>query len=292
MAKPKLLVTGASGCLGWYIGQAATTDWEVYGTYHHHPTIAPNCHPIALDLTDTAALNQCFSQLRPDAVIHAAALAQPNACQENPSLSYKINVLASFYIAIACADLNIPCVFTSSEQVFDGTQAPYREDDPRSPINLYGEHKALAEAGMLARHDQVAICRMPLMFGAVPHASSFIQPFIQRLRSGELLQAFTDEIRMPVSGWDAAQGLLIALKHHQGILHLGGKERLSRFAMAQILVEVLGIDAARIEPCLQADVKMAAPRPADLSMDSTIALSLGFEPQDFRSGLLAIRGEL
>jgi dTDP-4-dehydrorhamnose reductase len=291
MAKPKLLVTGASGCLGWYIGQAAT-DWEVYGTYHQHRTIAPNCRPIALDLTDTAALNQCFSQLRPDAVIHAAALAQPNACQENPSLSYKINVLASFYIAIACADLNIPCVFTSSEQVFDGTQAPYREDDPRSPINLYGEHKALAEAGMLARHDQVAICRMPLMFGAVPHASSFIQPFIQRLRSGELLQAFTDEIRMPVSGWDAAQGLLIALKHHQGILHLGGKERLSRFAMAQILVEVLGIDAARIEPCLQADVKMAAPRPADLSMDSTIALSLGFEPQDFRSGLLAIRGEL
>jgi dTDP-4-dehydrorhamnose reductase len=292
MAKPKLLVTGASGCLGWYIGQAATTDWEVYGTYHHHPTIAPNCHPIALDLTDTAALNQCFSQLRPDAVIHAAALAQPNACQENPSLSYKINVLASFYIAIACADLNIPCVFTSSEQVFDGTQAPYREDDPRSPINLYGEHKALAEAGMLARHDQVAICRMPLMFGAVPHASSFIQPFIQRLRSGELLQAFTDEIRMPVSGWDAAQGLLIALKHHQGILHLGGKERLSRFAMAQILVEVLGIDAARIEPCLQADVKMAAPRPADLSMDSTIAVGLGFDPQDFRSGLLAIRDRL
>jgi dTDP-4-dehydrorhamnose reductase len=292
MPHPKLLITGASGFLGWYIGQAAAPDWEVYGTYHHHPTIAPNCHPIALDLTDTAALNECFAQLRPAAVIHATALAQPNACQENPSLSYKINVLASFYIAIACADLNIPCVFTSSEQVFDGTQAPYREDDPRSPINLYGEHKALAEAGMLARHDQVAICRMPLMFGAVPHASSFIQPFIQRLRSGELLQAFTDEIRMPVSGWDAAQGLLIALKHHQGILHLGGKERLSRFAMAQILVEVLGIDAARIEPCLQADVKMAAPRPADLSMDSTIALSLGFEPQDFRSGLLAIRGEL
>jgi dTDP-4-dehydrorhamnose reductase len=288
---PKLLITGASGFLGWYIGQAAT-DWEVYGTYHHQRHIAPNCHPIALDLTDTAALQECFAQMRPDAVIHAAALSQPNACQEDPTRSYKINVLASFHIAIACADLGIPCVFTSSEQVFDGTQAPYREDDPRSPINRYGEHKALAEAGMLARHDQMAICRMPLMFGAVPHADSFIQPFIQRLKSGASLQAFTDEIRMPLSGWDAAQGLLIALKQHRGILHLGGKESLSRFAMAQTLVEVLGIEQAAIEPCRQADVKMAAPRPADLSMDSTIALSLGFEPQDFRSGLGMIRDDL
>jgi dTDP-4-dehydrorhamnose reductase len=288
---PKLLLTGASGFLGWYIGQAATA-WETYGTYQKHPTIAPNLRPIALDLTDTAALQECFAQLRPDAVIHAAALSQPNTCQENPNLSYKINVLASFYIAIECQQLGIPCVFTSSEQVFDGTQAPYRESDPPNPINRYGEHKALAEAGMLARHDQVVVCRLPLMFGAVPHADSFIQPFIQRLKSGERLQAFTDEMRMPLSGWDAAQGLLIALKQHRGILHLGGKESLSRFVMAQTLVEVLGIASARIEPCRQSDVKMAAPRPPDLSMDSTIALSLGFNPQDFRSGLLAIRGML
>ncbi len=291
-ARPKLLVTGASGFLGWYISQAAGHDWEVYGTYQKRPTIAPNCHPIALDLTDTAALQECFAQLRPDAVIHTAALSQPNTCQAHPTLSYSINVLASFYIAIACAKLAIPCVFTSSEQVFDGSQAPYREGDPPNPINRYGEHKALAESGMLARHDQVAVCRMPLMFGAVPHADSFIQPFIQRLRSGQLLQAFTDEIRMPLSGWDAAQGLLLALGNHRGILHLGGKESLSRYDMAQTLVEVLGIAAARIEPCRQADVKMAAPRPADLSMDSAIARNLGFNPGDFRSGLGVIRDRL
>ncbi len=298
--QPKLLVTGASGLLGWYLSQAASNDWEVYGTYHQQPIVAPDCRPmtagwpkaIALDLTDTTALQECFAQLRPDAVIHTAALSQPNACQEHPTLSYKINVLASFHIAIECQKLGIPCVFTSSEQVFDGSQAPYREGDPPNPINRYGEHKALAESGMLARHDQMAVCRMPLMFGVVPHADSFIQPFIQRLRSGQLLQAFTDEIRMPLSGWDAAQGLLLALGKHRGILHLGGKERLSRYDMAKTLVEVLGIESALIEPCLQADVKMAAPRPADLSMDCTIAHNLGFDPGDFRSGLWVIRDRL
>jgi dTDP-4-dehydrorhamnose reductase len=219
-------------------------------------------------------------------------LSQPNACEENPDLSYRLNVLASWQIAAACAKLGIPCVFTSSEQVFDGTQGPYREADPVSPINLYGEHKAMAEVGMRERYDRVAVCRMPLMFGATPQAPSFIQPFIQRLRSGELLQAFSDEIRMPVSGWDAAAGLLLALDRHQGILHLGGKESLSRYEMAQILVDVLEIKQARIEPGKQADVKMAAPRPQNLSMDSTIAFQLGFNPQDFRSALISIRDRL
>ncbi len=288
----KLLLTGASGFLGWYLGQAAVNNWQVYGAYHQQP-IADNLHPIALDLTDEAAIRAGFAALRPDAVIHAAALSQPNACQENPDLSYRINVLASWQIAEACAKLGIPCVFTSSEQVFDGTQAPYREPDPIAPINLYGEHKAMAEVGMLERHDRVAVCRMPLMFGAAPQANSFIQPFIQQLRSGTLLQAFTDEIRTPVSGWDAADGLLLALQHgYQGILHLGGKESLSRFEMAQILIDVLGIAEAQIEPCRQADVKMAAPRPQNLTMDSTIAFNLGFNPQDFRSALVRIRDRL
>jgi dTDP-4-dehydrorhamnose reductase len=287
----KLLLTGASGFLGWYIGQAAMRDWQVYGVCYHHP-ISDKLHPIVLDLTSRPALRACFDQVRPDALIHAAALSQPNACQDNPDWSYQINVLASWRIAEECARLGIPCVFTSSEQVFDGTQAPYRETDPRSPLNVYGEHKAMAEVGMLERYDRVAVCRMPLMFGAAPQRPSFIQPFIQRLRSGILLQAFTDEMRMPLSGWDAAQGLLLALRRHQGIWHLGGKESLSRYAMAQILVDVLGIEQARIEPCKQADGPMSAPRPPDLSMDSTIAFELGFNPQDFRSGLMQIRDQL
>jgi dTDP-4-dehydrorhamnose reductase len=62
--------------------------------------------------------------------------------------------------------------------------------------------------------------------------------------------------------------------------------------MAQILVDVLGIEQARIEPCQQADVPMSAPRPPNLSMDSTIAFKLGFNPQDFRSALMQIRDRL
>jgi dTDP-4-dehydrorhamnose reductase len=281
----KLLITGASGFLGWHVCQIAQTHWQVHGTYHRNPVAIPGIQMHGIDLTDDRALRTFLQGLNPDAIIHTAALSQPNACQEQPHLSHSLNVQATWTIADHCAAAQIPYVFTSSEQVFDGNHSPYRERDRPNPLNRYGEHKLAAEMGLLDRYPAATVCRMPLMYGVSPTAPSFIQPFIQRLQSGELLQAFTDEIRTPVSGFDAAQGLLIALEKVQGIVHLGGQERLSRYEMAQTLIEVLQIENAQIRPCLQADVQMSAPRPKDLSMDSAIAYHLGFHPHHFREVL-------
>jgi dTDP-4-dehydrorhamnose reductase len=281
----KLLITGASGFLGWHVCQIAQTDWQVHGTYHSHPAVIPGVEMHGIDLTDDRSFRTFLQTLNPDAIIHTAALSQPNICQEQPQLSHSLNVQATWTIADHCAAAQIPYVFTSSEQVFDGDHSPYCESDRPNPLNLYGEHKFAAEVGIQERYPAAAVCRMPLMYGVSPTAPSFIQPFIRRLRSGELLQAFTDEIRTPVSGFDAAQGLLIALEKVQGIIHLGGQERLSRYEIAKTLIEVLQIENAQIQPCLQAEVRMSAPRPKDLSMDSAIAYRLGFQPQHFRAVL-------
>jgi dTDP-4-dehydrorhamnose reductase len=275
----KLLITGASGFLGWHLYQIAPEKWQVYGISHRQPIAASSIPSIALDLTDLSAVTTYVQTLQPDAVIHTAALSSPNACQENPTLSHAINVTASLHLAELCAAAQIPFVFTSSEQVFDGLNPPYREGDSVCPINLYGEQKVAAEVGILSRYPTAAICRMPLMYGVAPR-SSFIQPFIATLRSGGALNLFTDEIRNPVSGTVAAQGLLLAIeKQVRGYLHLGGKERLSRYEMGLLLVEILQIENAKINACKQADVKMSAPRPPDASLDSSVAFGLGYAPR-------------
>jgi dTDP-4-dehydrorhamnose reductase len=289
---PTLLVTGASGFLGWHLCQAAQSDWRVVGTYHTQAIALAGVELRRCDLTDALQLGQLFAQVQPDAVIHTAALSQPNACQQQPEVSYRVNVLATWAIAERCATLQIPLIFTSSEQVFDGTAAPYDEAALPRPLNLYGEHKLAAEQGLWQRHPRAVVCRMPLMFGCAPQAESFLQPFITRLQGGTL-QAFTDEIRTPVSAHDAAQGLLLALRQPHPLLHLGGGDRLSRYAIAQILLETLGISATfegrpRIQACLQAEVPMQAPRAQDLSLDSRRAMALGYAPQDFRSALAAL----
>ncbi|ARV58344.1 NAD(P)-dependent oxidoreductase [Nostocales cyanobacterium HT-58-2] len=282
----KLLITGASGFLGWHLCQLAQQEWQVYGTYFSHSLEIPGRKILKVNLTDFQELKQIFEAVQPAAVIHTAALSQPNFCQTHPDESHAINVIASCNIAGLCADYSIPCAFTSTDLVFDGLNAPYCETDPVCPVNIYGEQKVMAEEGMLERNPMTAICRMPLMFGMeTPTATSFIQVFIQTLKQGKELNLFIDEFRTPVSGKTAAKGLLLALEKVSGHIHLGGKERISRYDFGRLLVDIFQLPNSGLKSCQQKDVKMAAPRPSDVSLDSSKAFSLGYQPLSLREEL-------
>jgi dTDP-4-dehydrorhamnose reductase len=290
----KLLVTGASGFLGRYVCQLAQPEWEVYGTYAAHAIAIDNVILLKVDLTDYRALKQLFADLQPSAVIHTAAQSKPNFCQDYPDESYPINVTASLNLAGQASDRAISCVFTSTDLVFNGLNPPYRENDLVSPISVYGEQKVLAEQGMLERYPKTAICRMPLMFGiAFPPASSFMQPFLKTLREGKELSLFTDEIRTPVSGSTAASGLLLALeKNVAGLLHLGGKESISRYQFGLLMAEIWQFPQKNIKNCLQKDVTMSAPRSPNVSLDSSKAFALGYQPRSLREELETLKDEI
>lgn len=287
----KLLVTGASGFLGWNICQSAKREWEIFGTvFSHHVEIA-GVNIVKVDLTDFDALKKIFQEIHPDAVIHTAAKSEPNFCQTNWAESKKINVDASIYIAKLCADSSIPCVFTSTDLVFNGLNAPYREEYTVCPVNFYGEQKVLAEEGMFKHHSMVAVCRMALMFG-IPGlgAKSFIQPMIEAVREGRELRLFVDEYRTPISAKAAVSGIFLALEKVRGLIHLGGVERISRYDFGRLLMDILYIQTAKVLPCEQKDIVMAAPRPQDVSLDSSKAFALGFKPLSLIEELTALRG--
>jgi dTDP-4-dehydrorhamnose reductase len=287
----KILVTGASGFLGWNLCQVAQSEWEVHGSYCQQPIEIPGINTHQINLTDPDSVVRTIDLIAPDAVIHTAAASSPNFCQAHPELSYQINVTASQGLAKICSLAKIPFVFTSTDLVFDGTHPPYRETDPVSPINLYGEQKVAAEQAILDTYPQANICRMPLMFGmAPPTATSFIQPWLKALAMGQVLQLFVDEYRTPVSAITAAQGLLLAIERSPNIIHLGGKERISRYEFGKLLVEAFGFNPSLLQPIYQRDLQMLAPRAADVSLNSNKAIKLGYHLPGLRMELRAISG--
>ena len=290
--KQRLLITGASGFLGWNLCRAATAaGWSVIGAVNRNRIKLPEgAESARTDLCDWDGMKELLDFARPSAVIHAAALADPNSCAREPDASRRVNLEASVNLAGLCADAAVPLVFVSTDLVFDGRGgAPYAESAGPNPICLYGEHKMLAEYGMRERWPSVTLCRMPLMFGEPgPAAKSFVQPMLAALREGREIRLFTDEFRTPVSGRDAAAGLLLALKHPGLLLHLGGRERLSRFEMGRLLAQTSGLPETLLVKSRQADVAMPAARPPDVSLDSRRAWDLGYNPAPVEAELSAL----
>jgi len=286
----RLLVTGASGFLGWHLCRLAQPSWEVHGTYHRHPLQGLKIKWHAIDLTDLSTVQAWLVALSPEAIIHTAALSQPNRCEEQPDLSYAINVEVTHWLAQFCGDRQIPFVFTSTDQVFDGQSAPYCEEDIPRPINTYGRHKAKAEQGIRQVHPSATICRMPLLYGPpTPVAECFLPGFIRTLAARQPLRLFTDEFRTPAYVEDAAKGLLLALAHSVDFLHLAGPERISRYDFGLRMAEIFDLNRDLILPSRQVDVSMLAARPADVSSSYQRAFELGYRPRRVVNGLIAAK---
>lgn len=285
----KLLLTGATGFLGFNICRYAPPGWRIFGLTRWKTGRVPRAHLLQTDITRLSELKQVFRQVRPDAVIHAAAVSSSNMCQTNKAEAHRVNVDASAAIAGLCADYGARCLFTSSDMVFDGESAPYGEEDSVAPINVYGEQKVLAEESMRRRLDGTIICRLALMFGEPGSSTgSFIQPMVQAIRNNRELPLFVDEFRTPLSAKTAVHGLFAALEHPGMTLHLGGAERVSRFELGLILVEALGARSASLKPCKRADLDLPAPRPRDLSLKIDRARGLGLEPLPLEAELKAL----
>ncbi len=281
----RLLVTGISGFLGWHIATLDQAEWDITGVYHSNkPSL--NTRMQQMDLTDHHMVEQFINALRPDAILHLAAASKTGFCEENVDVSFAINVEATKNLATICAKKQIPFVFTSTDLVFDGEKAPYKETDETSPICIYGEHKVLAEKAVREIYPAATIARMPLMYGKAASAPNFLTNWLKNLKEGKQVFAFSDEYRTCVSGYDAAKGLLLLLeKEVSGTWHLGGKERLSRYAFALQAAQYYGYSTDNLIASLHKDVNLTVRRSPDASLDSTKAFALGYAPQPLSDNL-------
>jgi dTDP-4-dehydrorhamnose reductase len=265
------LVTGASGQLGGYllrhlrdrgdpvVGWSGSVRGDVSGV-----PLRP------VDLTDPAAVTAAFRDAKPEAVIHAAALARVDECYRDGKRARRVNTDATARLADLSAEAGARFVYVSTDLVFDGERAPYRETDPPQPLSVYGHTKADGETASLAV-PRAVVARVSLLFGpTLTGRPGFFDGLIASLREGRPVTMFADEWRTPLAMPAAAAALVgIAGADVSGILHVGGPERLSRLEMGQCIADRLGAPRSLLVAAGRNSVAAAEPRARDVSLDSS-----------------------
>jgi dTDP-4-dehydrorhamnose reductase len=291
--KTPVLVTGASGFLGEHLcRRLVELDYDVAGTYWGHRIDLPGMRCIPVDLTDAALTERMLRDMKPEMIFHCAAVTSAGECEKNPEAARALNVDAVRRMVDISADAfsGSPFVFVSTDLVFDGSQAPYRPDAEPKPLSTYGSLKTEAEAIAL---DHPAGCVVRAALLAAPpasHRGGFLTWMVSTLLRGNRLELFEDEVRTPVDARDVAFALeRLAQEKATGIFHPGGPERLDRMEMGREVCAELGLKAELLEPRRLHDVRHAAPRPRDVSLDSSLLWEhVRREPRTFRETLREI----
>lgn len=264
------LVTGVSGQLGSVLSRRLVEAGEpVLGIASASGPLPRSGDAVRVDITDTVALEELTSRVRPRFVIHAAAISSLAAAHADPDRARRVNVIASQKLCGASARVGARVVYVSTDMVFDGENAPYDESARPSPLSEYGRSKLEGEIATVAAGAALVV-RMPLMYGmpAVERSTTFVEQ-VRALRERRPLRLFHDEFRTPLSLEDAAASLVRAARSEvTGTIHLSGPERLSRLQMGLLVAEALGVDDPVIERVSRLDAPSAEPRARDLSLTS------------------------
>ncbi len=272
----RLLVTGAGGFLGRHVAHLATSGWKVYGVWHREPLAVPGVKSVREDLSDGPATRRMLDAVCPHAVIHCAALTDLDYCEVHPAEAQLVNVEATRTVARWCGENGARLVFVSSDMVFDGRRGLYRETDETNPINVYGKTKVEGERIVSTLCSNHLIARAALIYGRPRGGGSSFSTWIeQRLLAGEPVPLFADQYRTPILVLDLAEALVeLCTVDYVGVLHLAGPERVDRHTFGSCLARTLGYDGALLLKRRITDAPTVAPRPQDVSLDTTLAQAL------------------
>ena len=206
----KILIVGSGGRLGAALLKNFSAKAEVVGLTRSQ-----------LDLSSPEAIEKAVGGLDFNTLINCAALTNVDYCETHEAEAVAVNAHAVGCLARICGRKQARCIHISTDYVFDGAQrAPYTEEDPTSPISVYGASKRQGEVELLEVSPNHLAVRVAWVFG--PDRPSFLDQILKRAMETDALRAIGDKWSCPTYTHDAAELLYPLLLNPQakGILHL------------------------------------------------------------------------
>jgi dTDP-4-dehydrorhamnose reductase len=269
----RVVITGANGQLGQAL-QADTAAAEA---------IIPVDLP-EWDITDPRVTAR-LADLRPDLVIHCAAMTDVDGCARDPDAAFRVNALGTQNVALACQRAGAALVYVSTNEVFDGQASrPYIEFDVANPINAYGASKWAGERIAAQLVHRLYIVRIAWLFA--PRSRSFVSKILARAEQQRRLQVVTDEVASPTYAPDLAAAIWqLVTTDHFGIYHLVNEGMCSRYEYAIEILRQAGRADIPIEPIIRDQFERPSRPPAFAPLRNTVAAALGIRLRPWQEAL-------
>lgn len=296
----RVLITGANGLLGQKLIDLGRKDasLEVHGTGRGTDRNIPGNHTYhSLDLTDQASVNELIQDVRPDVVIHTAAMTQVDECEERPEECKLQNVEVVRYLAKACSNVGAFLVHTSTDFIFDGKSGPYREDHEPNPLSVYGQSKLDSE-NLLKDIPGLSygIARTILVYGRVNQMSrsNIVLWLKTALENGKEIKLVTDQFRSPTLAEDLAMGCwLIGQKRAEGVFNISGPDIVTPYEIGLATAKVFGLSTDLIGEADSSSFTQKAKRPPKTGFILDKAKQeLGYQPRSLVEGLNLLKSQL
>jgi dTDP-4-dehydrorhamnose reductase len=287
----RILITGGTGMLAVNCALHLRKSRQIVLALHTSKLSLPGVQALQLALGTAPSALAAISAIKPDYVIHTAALTSVEQCEADPTLAQQVNVELAANVASACAQLNVGLVHISTDHLFDGSKPLVDEETPLSPMNRYGQSKAEAEQAVLALHPPSLVIRTNFFGFGPAWRPSFSDTILDGLRAGRELRLFTDVYYSPLLLQDLIQATLELMEGgHRGIFNVVGDQRLSKHEFGLLLAGAFGLAPSPIRPVQIAGLTHLVQRPKDMSLSNAkLVRTLGRAIGDVRSQLLRLK---
>ena len=212
-----------------------------------------------------------IQELKPSAVINAAAYTAVDKAEGERDLAFQVNAVAPGVIARTCADLSLPLVHISTDYVFPGDGSnPHCVNDVTGPRNVYGESKLAGEIAVRAAGGCHAILRTSWVFSA--HGSNFVKTMLKLSETRETLNIVSDQVGGPTAARDISSttvelaSQLLDDGSKSGTYHYCGFPYVSRSAFADYIFRYAGV-TKNIKSITTKEVALIAERPMNSRLD-------------------------
>ncbi|MCS7260923.1 MAG: dTDP-4-dehydrorhamnose reductase [Anaerolineae bacterium] len=270
----RVAITGANGQLGRALQSTLAQAARKAGEERLRDVELIPLNLPEWDITNPQQTSR-LAALRPELVIHCAAMTDVDGCARDPERAFRVNAFGTQNVALACQRVDAAMVYISTNEVFDGlSERPYLEFDKTNPINPYGASKLAGEIIAARLLHRLYVVRISWLFA--PNGRNFVSKILARADEYGTLQVVTDEVANPTYAPDVAEAIWrLVTTEHYGIYHLVNEGYCSRYEYALEILKQAGRTHVPVQPITRAQFKRASCPPAFAPLRNTVGAALG-----------------